>query len=461
MTEWTNTLAGPDKITAGLDSDVKKTYSIETFGCQMNKNDSELMALSLEKNGFRAAEDGRVADITIYNTCSVREHAENRVLSRIRSRRTKLRDGGGIIVVAGCMAQRMGTELIENGIADMIIGPYQSPGIGELLLRHMEDRKARAFTSQDVRDFSGRINHDLCRVGATPSWHKWVTITHGCENFCSYCIVPFVRGRLISFPSKQILEYIGALAGVGIREITLLGQNVNQYGSDSGDIPFYRLLEASAGINGIERINFLTSHPRDFSDDIIRVIRDCPAISRSIHLPLQSGSDRILKLMNRGYTMADYMKIVEKIKGLLASSSLSTDLIVGFPGESEEEFLSTIGAIGSIRFEEAFMYAYSPRQGTPAFSLEESITREEKSGRLAKLIEVQRGISKQKLAERIDSVEDVIIEGLSKKSPDRVMGKTFLNHVVITPGAPEDIGKKVKIRIDGVLGSTLQGTRIA
>ncbi len=440
---------------------MKNTYSIETFGCQMNKNDSELMALSLDKNGFRAVEEGRVADITIYNTCSVREHAENRVLSRIRSRRKRLRDGGGIIVVAGCMAQRMGTELIENGIADMIIGPYQSPTIGELLRRHLEDRKANAFISQDIHDFTERINRDLCGVGATPPWHRWVTITHGCENFCSYCIVPFVRGRLISFPSKQILEYIRALTDSGIREITLLGQNVNQYGADCSDIPFYRLLESSAATPGIERINFITSHPRDFSDDIIRVIRDCPSISRSIHLPLQSGSDRILKLMNRGYTMADYMRIVEKIRSLLDSSSLSTDLIVGFPGESKEEFLHTIGAVESIRYDEAFTYAYSPRQGTPAFSLTESISREEKSGRLAKLIDVQRNISKQKLSERIDSVEDAIIEGLSKKSPDRVMGKTFLNHVVITHGAPEDIGKKIKIRIDGVLGSTLQGTRIA
>ncbi len=461
MAELAMPYRGPGDRFAVMDSYVKKTYSIETFGCQMNKNDSELMSLSLADNGFTAAEEGRIADITIYNTCSVREHAENRVLSRIRSRRKQIRGSGGIIVVAGCMAQRMGKELIENGIADMIIGPYQSPAIGELLLRRMEDGKANAFISQDMSDFTGRINHDLRRLSDTPPWHKWVTITHGCENFCSYCIVPSVRGRLISFPSKQILDYIRTLAGGGIREITLLGQNVNQYGSDSGDVPFHRLLEASAGIPGIERINFITSHPRDFSDDIIRVIRDTPSISRSIHLPLQSGSDRILGLMNRGYTMADYMRIVENIRSLLYSSSISTDLIVGFPGESAEEFLQTIGALESIRFDEAFTYAYSPRRGTPAFSLTESISREEKSGRLAKLIDVQRGITKQKLAERIDSVEDAIIEGLSKKSPDRVRGKTFLNHVVITPGAPEDIGKKIKIRIDGVLGSTLQGTRIA
>lgn len=427
----------------------------------MNKNDSELMALSLCENGFHAAGEGERADITIYNTCSVREHAENRVLSRIRSHRKKLRDDDGIIVVAGCMAQRLGEELINAGNADMVVGPYQSPDIGALLRRFMEDRKTRLFLSQSRSDFSGRIRHGLHGTGDTPGWHAWVTITHGCENFCSYCIVPQVRGRLISFPSARIIEYIRVLAGRGIKEITLLGQNVNQYGTDSGDIPFYRLLESAAGIAGIERISFITSHPRDFSDDILHVIRDMPAVSRSIHLPLQSGSDRILDMMNRGYTMADYMSIVDKMRTLLDSSSLSTDLIVGFPGESDDEFMDTLKAVRSIRFDEAFTYAYSPRRGTPAASLAESITLEEKSGRLSRLIEVQRGISKEKLHERINNIEDAIIEGLSKKSRDRVMGKTNLNHVVITPGTRDDIGKRIKIRITGVLGSTLQGTRIA
>ncbi len=445
------------------DSDIalKHTYHIETFGCQMNKNDSELMALSLSDHGFQSAPAGATADITIYNTCSVREHAENRVLSRIRSHRKRLRDRDGIIVVAGCMAQRLGQELIETGIADMVIGPYQSPDIGRLLRRHLDDRAARTFLSQDISDFSGRIKHDLYKVNDTPEWHKWVTITHGCENYCSYCIVPFVRGRLISFPSEEVLDYIRTLAAGGIREITLLGQNVNQYGSDSGDIPFYRLLEAAAAIGGIERINFITSHPKDFSDDILHVIRDMPNISRSIHLPLQSGSDRVLELMNRGYTFSDYMAIIGKIRKILDRSSISTDLIVGFPGESGDEFDDTLRAVETIRFDDAFTYAYSSRRGTPAASLTESLSRAEKNARLETLIALQRGISKQKLREQIDSIEEAIIERLSKKSPDRVMGKTYLNHVVITSGTRDDIGKRMKIKISGVLGSTLQGTRIA
>jgi tRNA-2-methylthio-N6-dimethylallyladenosine synthase len=440
---------------------MNETYRIETFGCQMNKNDSELMALSMLEHGFKPAPDPLKADISIYNTCSVREHAENRVISRIRSHRKNISGKNSIIVVAGCMAQRVGDSLIDDKLADMVIGPYQTPEIGRLMRLHLEDRKRRHFLSQAASDFSGRINPDLCRISDTPAWHKWVTITHGCENFCSYCIVPSVRGKLISFPSGQILDYIRSLSANGIREITLLGQNVNQYGTDNGDIPFHRLLEAAAGVAGIERINFITSHPKDFSDDILNVISDHQNISRSIHLPLQSGSDRILGLMNRQYTLSGYMKTVDKIKDLFAPYSLSTDLIVGFPGESESEFRETLNAVEEIRFDDAFTYAYSPRRGTPAFSLEETLSRREKIARLEKLIALQRTISSQKLKELVNLEEDTIIERFSKKSPDRVMGRTYLNHIVVTAGSKDDIGKKIRIKIDGVLGTTLQGTRIA
>ncbi|OHD65447.1 MAG: tRNA (N6-isopentenyl adenosine(37)-C2)-methylthiotransferase MiaB [Spirochaetes bacterium RBG_13_51_14] len=440
---------------------VTQTYYIETFGCQMNKNDSELMALSLVEQGFTPAGDVLAADIAIFNTCSVREHAENRVISRIRSHRKRIQGRNTVVVVAGCMAQRIGGALIEKRIADMVVGPYQSPDIGKLLRRHLADRSHRLFLSQNESDFSGRINPDLYRVSDTPAWHKWVTITHGCENYCSYCIVPFVRGRLISFPSGEILIYIRALASRGIKEITLLGQNVNQYGMDNNDVAFHTLLESAAGVEGIERINFLTSHPKDFSDDLLRVIRDHHNITRSIHLPLQSGSDRILNLMNRRYTVTDYMNIVEKIKHYITRSSLSTDLIVGFPGESEREFEETLAAVERIRFDDAFTYAYSPRQGTPAYALEEELGRDEKIGRLERLIALQRRIKLQKLNEVIDSVEDSIIERFSKKSLNRVMGRTFLNHIVIMPGTSEDFGKMIQVKINGVAGTTLQGTRIA
>ncbi|HOD15049.1 MAG TPA: tRNA (N6-isopentenyl adenosine(37)-C2)-methylthiotransferase MiaB [Spirochaetota bacterium] len=438
-----------------------RTFYIETFGCQMNKNDSELMALSMTEEGFLPAAASEEADIVIFNTCSVRDHAENRALSRMRGSRKQGRSRGALLVAAGCMAQRIGGDLLKRGTADMVVGPYQVPVIGRLVQSYLADPRENTYLSQETADFTGRINPKLCRTEDTPGWHRWVTITHGCENYCSYCIVPRVRGRLISFPSAQVLDYIRGLAVTGIKEITLLGQNVNQYGTDSGDLPFYRLLEQAASIRGIERINFLTSHPKDFSDEILDVIAGHSNISRSIHLPLQSGSDRILSLMNRRYTRADYLKIVERISARLGTYSLSTDLIVGFPGETEKEFMDTLSAVETIRFDDAYNYAYSPRTGTPACALREELSRDEKIDRLQRLITLQRGISRQRLSERISSVEESIIERYSKKSGDSVMGRTYLNHVVITKGSSDDFGKRLQIRIDSVQGTTLQGTRIA
>ncbi len=440
---------------------MQKTFFIETFGCQMNKNDSELMALSLIEHGFVQSARIEDADIAVFNTCSVREHAESRALSRIRSHGKSVRDRKGLLIVAGCMAQRLGRELMDNDIADMVVGPYQTPDIGKSIKAYLDDHRNKEFLSQSPLDFSKRINPLLRHIDDTPVWHRWVTITHGCDNFCSYCIVPNVRGRLISLPSGQILEYIRGLAGSGIREITLLGQNVNQYGTDSGDIPFARLLERAAQIPGIERLNFITSHPKDFTDETLFVIRDNPNIARSVHLPLQSGSDRILGLMNRNYTLSRYHAIVDGIARHLGACSLSTDLIVGFPGETEDDFDETIRAVEEIRFDDAFTYAYSKRSGTPAGSLVELIPRQEKMDRLRRLIALQRSISGWKLEERIDSIQETIIERFSKKSSARVMGRTYMNNIVVVPGTGEDIGKKLRIRINAVKGATLQGTRIA
>jgi tRNA-2-methylthio-N6-dimethylallyladenosine synthase len=437
------------------------TYYIETFGCQMNKHDSELMALSMDAWSFAPAADVASADIVIFNTCSVREHAEQRALSRLRSLGTKGGKRSHIVVIAGCMAQRIGRRLLEEGTADIVVGPYQSPSIGRFARTYVENPAPAAHLSQEADDFSPRIVPTGNDRAGGPPWHSWVTITHGCENFCSYCIVPYVRGRLISFPSQRILSHIRDLAGNGTREITLLGQNVNQYGMDTGDIPFHRLLEFAAEVPGIERIGFLTSHPADFPVEILKVIRDHPNISRSIHLPLQTGSDRVLSMMNRRYTFSDYMAIVDAARSILESCALSTDLIVGFPGETTDDFEKTLNAVETIRYDDAFTYAYSPRSGTPACLMDESLSRPEKMERLMRLIDVQRRISSQKLNERIDREEDVIVEKFSKKSSEKVMGRTFLNHVAVVPGTAEDFGRKLRIRVIGVRGTTLRGARLA
>ncbi len=438
-----------------------KTFYIETFGCQMNKGDSELIKLSMTGNGFTEAGSEESADICIFNTCSVRDHAERRALARISIARNRKTAKRRLIVVAGCMAQRIGENLILKNNADLVAGPYQSPRLGTIIREHLENLKKGIFISQSQSDFTERINFDLVKSRDIYPWHKWVTITHGCENFCAYCIVPYVRGKLISFPSERILKYIKELAAEGVIEITLLGQNVNQYGQDCGEIPFYKLLEKTAGIKELKKINFLTSHPMDFSDDIINVIKNNSNISRSIHLPMQSGSDSVLKSMNRKYNMADYYRIIDFMKSSLADFSISTDLIVGFPGETESDFRDTLNAVSEIRFDEAFMYAYSPREGTPAASLIEELSRDEKISRLNELIALQRKISLEKLKTRINRIELVIAEKQSRKSANELAGRTFLNHTVVFTGDSADIGKETRVEIIEVSGSTLVGKKVS
>ncbi len=437
------------------------TFHIVTFGCQMNKGESDLMKTSLIDAGFIEATSPGDADAAVYNTCSVREHAEQRALGVIRGSNPEIRKRGGVTVVAGCMAQRIGGELIMDGTADLVIGPYRTPDAGRILAEFLEDRKRNSYMSQDRGVLADRLPVERLTGSGPGPWHKFVTISHGCDNRCSYCIVPAVRGPLISFPSSRILEYLKILAEKGATEITLMGQNVNQFGTDSGDIPFHKLLDAASSISGFDRVNFITSHPKDFTEDIVKVIRDSETISRSIHLPLQSGSDRVLELMNRGYTMKRYGDIVGVLHRHLDSFSLSTDLIVGFPGESRDEFQQTLAAVESIRFDDAFMYAYSPRPGTVSEELAGACPAAEKKERLMELIARQRAISAEKLLQRVDSVESAIIERISKKSERSVMGKTFLNHPIVIPGSSEDIGKRVSVKVRAVSGSTLQGIRIA
>ena len=437
-----------------------RTFRIETFGCQMNMGDSELIRLSMKKNGFVEAENPDDADIYIYNTCSVRDNAEKRALARISTAKGIGTVKKRLIVVAGCMAQRLGEELVKKKIANIVIGPYQSPRLGEILGEFLHNKKNKLFISQDSGNFAERLTPELLENREIEPWHKWVTITHGCENFCAYCIVPYVRGRLISFPSDRILKFIKELADSGVIEITLLGQNVNQYGQDSGDIPFHRLLERTASINGIKKINFTTSHPMDFTEETIHVINDSSNISRGIHLPMQSGSDRILGAMNRKYTKAHYFSIIEKINKIIPDYAISTDLITGFPGETPDEFHETLSAVKEIKFDEAFMFSYSPRMGTPAYLLKETISEKEKASRLHELISVQREISLEKLKKRVNNREKVIVDKISKKSGNEVSGKSFLNHPVVFSGDKNDIGRETIVEISEVRGSTLFGTKI-
>ncbi len=417
----------------------------------MNLNDSEVMKESMFSEGYIEASSPDLADIRIYNTCSVRQRAEDRVIARIKTASPEISARNSTVVVAGCMAQRNGEALINEGIAHVVLGPYQSAHVGQIL----KASRTGAWLSQDQKDYSGQPGPGP----ANSSYNSFVTITHGCGNFCSYCIVPYVRGPLISFDSSKIIKYIENLSENGVIEVTLLGQNVNQFGQDSGDIPFYSLLEKTASITGLKRIHFLTSHPRDFNFDIVRVIRNNPNISRCIHLPLQSGSDRILADMNRGYSLRGYMRIIDHLRNELSDFSVSTDLIVGYPGETEDDFKMTLRAVREIGYDDAFMYAYSPREGTAAAERKDSLSRQEKITRLKELITLQRSLSTKKLEARIGSIETVIPERSSKRSVSDLIGRTSLNHPVILKGNESDIGRPVQVEISHIIGSTLYGKK--
>ena len=408
---------------------------------------------SLTSRGFSASPDQNSADIVIFNTCSVRESAERRAKGRLKEAFAHARERKGIVVAAGCMAQRTAEHLVKNRYCDLAIGTYQTPAAGMIIERFLNGSKERVFNSFEENDYSERI------AGNDTSWHRWITITHGCGNFCTYCIVPHVRGRLISSSSAKILSSIAKAVSEGACEITLLGQNVNQYGQDNGEIPFYRLLDKCASVEGIKKINFMTSHPKDFDMNTIDVIRSRSNISRSVHLPLQSGSNTVLAAMNRSYTFPSYMKIIDKIR-TLPEYSVTTDLIVGFPGESDSDFAMTLDAVKEIRYDEAFMYAYSPREGTPAALFDNQVDKKIKSERLKKLIDVQRSVSLQKLSARVGLTESVIIEGTSRKNENDVYGKSFLAHPVITSGSPEDTGKILNVKITSVNGAALIGERV-
>ncbi|MGQ9843503.1 MAG: tRNA (N6-isopentenyl adenosine(37)-C2)-methylthiotransferase MiaB [Spirochaetota bacterium] len=433
------------------------TFTIVTFGCQMNKSDSELMEVSLTQEGF--VKSNSYGDIIIFNTCSVRKHAEDRALAHIIEARNSHKQS--IIVVAGCMAQRLRQELRTTYGADLVVGPYNSPAIGSIIKNYIQNNDISEYTSQDIKDFASRIHPLLVTHKDDLPWHKWVTISHGCENYCAYCIVPYVRGKLISFPSQQIIDYCKLLIDNGITEITLLGQNVNQYGQDSGDIQFYSLLEKVSTLQGLYKLNFLTSHPKDFNKEILQVIKDNPVIARSIHLPLQSGSDSILQAMNRHYTMKQYYSIIEAIHALLPMSSISTDIIVGFPGETQKDFEDTLTAVRTVQFDEAFTYKYSPREGTHAYTMPDSVPYTVKQERLDILIQTVRELSQKRLMNHMNTTTDMIVERISKKSDTEVMGKTICNHPVIIKGGKEDIGKKYTVTIVSLKGSTLYGERSA
>ncbi len=369
---------------------------IKTFGCQMNKHDSEAVVGLLMEHGYEITENRNDANVFLVNTCSVRKHAEDKVysmLGELRKLKKKKNRIDSIVGVMGCMAQKDKNGIFKRAPnVDFVCGTHNFHKIPEIIKSAIEQKTKINLTDMDKQVFvsptlSSRENKSAA----------WVSIMRGCNNFCSYCIVPYVRGREVSRPSKDIIREIKELVHAGYKEITLLGQNVNSYGKGlNKNIDFSDLLELVHEIKDIERIQFVTSHPKDISLKLINALANLEKVSRYLHFPLQSGSDKILRLMNRGYTLSQYLDIVNKLRKRIPDIRLGTDIIVGFPGEKEEDFDQTCQTMKEIEFAQAYMFKYSPRDGTTAFKLKDDVTPQVKKDRLNKIINLQKLVSQKK-----------------------------------------------------------------
>ncbi len=427
-----------------------KKYYIETYGCQMNISDSELVATILTEAGFEEAESIEDADVIMFNTCSVRQHAEDRVKGRISNEQSRKRTKKDLLIgVMGCMAQRLQNQLIDMKIGvDFVVGVDQYHEIPKIIA---EKVKITADFNFD------EVYHNVypTRKG---KFNAFVTIMRGCNNFCTYCIVPYVRGRERSRPFDEIMHEVEEAGKKGFKDITLLGQNVNSYAYQG--IKFHELMKEVAQIDTIKRLRFVTSHPKDLSDDLIRVMAEEDKICKHLHLPLQSGDNEILKQMNRGYTAEHYYGIIEKLRDAMPNIGLTTDIIVGFPGETHEQYMKTYKLMEKIRYEYAFMYKYSPRTGTKAAEFTNQVEEAVRLERLKEIIEMQREITLQKYREQIGSIKEVYVENISKKSSEEVSGKTEDFKIAVFKGDKSLIGKFVDVRITDATSGTLIGEKV-
>ena len=436
-----------------------KSYYIDTYGCQMNAHDSESLAGILEIMGYVPAQAREEADIIVFNTCCVRENAENRIKGNIGAvKPLKEKRPEIITVVCGCMTQQPGVaESLKKTFSfiDIVMGSGCVHKLPELLLEVLSGRRTAPLLSGPNEAITEHTPVKRVRKESA-----YINIMYGCNNFCSYCIVPYVRGRERSRRSEDILEEARALAGDGCLEIVLLGQNVNSYGKDSGEISFAQLLRRLDKIDGIKRISFMTSHPKDLSEELIDAMAQCEHVSNQLHLPVQSGSDRILRLMNRKYTRAHYMDLVRSIRKSIPDIGLSTDLIVGFPGETDEDFEDTLSLCREIGFASAFTFIYSKRSGTPAASMPEQVPLKIKRERIMKLIEVVEEGALRVSQNYLGKEYEVLVESLSRRSGSMLSGRTSCGRTVTFKGEPSLIGSFANVKITQIKKNTLAGELI-
>ena len=434
---------------------MEKYYHITTYGCQMNVHESEKIAGTLSELGYTACENIEDADIAVFNTCCIRENAENHAFGNIGMlKKLKAQKKGMIIAVGGCLPQQIGkADALHSKFpyVDIVFGTHNLGKLKDYIIKKQGQKKSVI----EIEECDGVISEGE-KALRTSYPNAWINITYGCNNFCSYCIVPYVRGRERSRRSEDIINEAKELVAEGYKELTLLGQNVNSYANGTDDIPFYKLLEKVAAIDGKFRLRFMTSHPKDFSEDLAKVISGNEKICNCVHLPVQSGSDAILKAMNRKYTTADYLKKVEILKKYVPDCAITTDLIVGFPGETEKDFMDTLELVKRVGYTSAFTYVYSRRDGTVAAKMENQIDKEVSKARIMELIDLVNSQTRVHSAKYVGKTVEILPEDYDKKK-GMYLGRDEYGAMAYFKSEKDVIGEFTKVKILSASGISLSG----
>jgi tRNA-2-methylthio-N6-dimethylallyladenosine synthase len=436
-----------------------RRYHVTTFGCQMNAHDSERIKGMLEELGLGESTSQADADVIVFNTCTIREKPDQRFAAHLaQARALKEADPGKVIAVGGCYAEAQRERLFElYPYVDVAFGPGSIPHLGEWIGVGGLGVERSRFGLED-RSFAGHLPMRRERA-----FQAWVQVSMGCNSKCAYCIVPAVRGREQSRRPGDIVAEVTTLARDGVKELTLLGQNVNSWGRDLAPeikTEFGELLRACDAVEGIERIRFTSPHPKDFRDPVIGAMADCDAVCEHVHLPLQSGSSRLLKRMRRTYDRKRYLALVDKLRAAVPDLALGTDVIVGFPGETEADFQETLEVVEQVRYDSAFTFIFSPRRGTEAAEMPDQVPEEVKHERLERLVDVVQRVAAARNAERVGRVEEVLVEGPSRTDPSLLRGRTRRNTTVNFTGSAAP-GNLISVAIEAATSTTLRGTQLA
>ena len=448
------------RIGHGYHSVVMRRYHVTTFGCQMNAHDSERIKGMLEELGLGEAPSAEDADVLVFNTCTIREKPDTRLAAHLGNARVlKDADPGRVVAVGGCYAEAQRERIFSQyPFVDVAFGPGSIAHLGEWLGAGGYGVARSAFGIEAERRFSAELPQHRERT-----FQAWVQVSMGCNSKCAYCIVPAVRGREVSRRPGDIVAEVTRLAAGGVKELTLLGQNVNSWGRDlrpAIDTEFGELLRACDAVDGIERIRFTSPHPKDFRKPVIDAIAGCDAVCEHVHLPLQSGSSAVLKRMRRTYTAERYLALVDELRGAVPDLALGTDIIVGFPGETDGEFAQTLEVVEAVGFDSAYTFVYSPRAGTEAAAVLDQVPDETKHERIERLVELVQRVARERNESRVGGVEEVLVEGASRTDPSRLRGRTRRNTTVNFVGAAAP-GTLVSVEIDAATSTTLSGRQAA